>query len=107
MNTNSDRDLDALTKRAITASLVASVVFGGMAAWHYVSPERTVEGVEQAQRTASRLGAKEPAALEREAARDASARAFAEKQAAEQQAQAEAEEHARAEAQRLYPPSHG
>lgn len=100
MNTNSDRDLEALVKRAITASLVAVVVFGGTAAWHYVSPEQTTARVEQARQTASRQSAKESAAPD-------AARALAERQAAGQDAQTDAQELARAEAQRLYPPSHG
>lgn len=99
MNRNIDRDVDALLKRAITASLVAFVVFGGVAAWHYVSSERTAARVEQAQQGALRLSDRKLAALEREADRDAAARAFAEKQAAEQQARAADEEQRSAQAQ--------
>jgi nitrate/nitrite-specific signal transduction histidine kinase len=107
VKTNSDRDLYAVMKRAISALLVAFVVFGGMAAWHYVSSERTLARVEQAERGALRMNARKLAALEREAERDAAAKAFAEKQAAELQAQADAEEQARAAAQPAEAPSHG
>jgi hypothetical protein len=102
MNTNFYRDVDILLKRAITASIVAFVVFGGVAAWQYVSTERIAARIEQAQQTAARASDKKLASLEREVALDAAANAFA-----EQQAQAEAEEQARTEAQRAEPPSHG
>jgi hypothetical protein len=60
MNTNFYRDVDILLKRAITASIVAFVVFGGVAAWQYVSTERIAARIEQAQfyraRSASKKG---------------------------------------------------
>lgn len=99
MDTKVDREVDALLKRAIIASLVAFVVFGGLAAWYNVSSERTAARVEQAQQRALRLNDRKLAALEREAERDAAAKAFAEKQAAEQQARAADEEERNAQAQ--------
>lgn len=91
MRTNARRRQDGMMMRAIRASIVAVIVFGGVFAWHAISAGRTEQRVEQAQRTALTLSAKKQAALEREAALDAAAKAFPEKQAAERELRARAE----------------
>jgi hypothetical protein len=101
MRTNFGRDQNAMRKRAMKASLVALVIFGGGFAWHNVSSERIALRAEQARVAALRMTPKKLAALEREAALDAAAKAFAEKQQAELQARLTAEDPARAQAQRV------
>lgn len=91
MRTNDPRDRDDLMKRAIRASIVTAIVFSSVFTWQGISSKRNEQRVEQAQRAALTLSAKKQAALEREAALDAAARAFAEKQAAEREARARAE----------------
>lgn len=91
MRRNDRREEDEMMRRAIRASIIAVIVFGGVFAWHAISSGRTEQRVEQAQRTALTLSAKKQAALEREAALDAAAKAFAEKQAAERELRARAE----------------
>jgi hypothetical protein len=88
MRTNRDREKNAMRKRALKASLVALVIFGGGFAWQNVSSERTSLRAEQARLAALRMTPKKLAALEREAARDAAANAYAAKQQAEALARA-------------------
>lgn len=101
MHTNSGRDQAAKRKRAIKASLLALVIFGGGYAWQHVASERIAQRADQAQQATLRMTPKKMAALEREAALDAAAKAFAEKQQAELQARLVAEETAHAEARHV------
>lgn len=102
MQNKFDREKQALIKRAINASLVATVVYCGVFVWSSVSSQRTAARVEQAQQSALQLSERKLDALEREAARDAAARAFAQKQAAEREARTRADSaQAQAQAARL------
>jgi hypothetical protein len=88
-----------MRKRALKASLLALVIFGGGYVWHNVSSERTALRAEQARLTALHMTPKKLAALEREAARDAAANAYAARQHAEALARAMTEDPAQVETQ--------
>lgn len=99
MRTNLGRDKEAMRKRAIKASLLALVIFGGGYAWQDVASERIALRADQAHQAKRQMTPRKWEALEREAALDAAAKAFAEKQQAELQARLTAEEAAHAEPQ--------
>jgi hypothetical protein len=84
METNFDRHRHAMARRAVKALLIMLVVFGGGYLWHSVTSERIAARAEQARLTALQMTPRKWAALEREAARDAAAKAFAERLQAEQ-----------------------
>jgi hypothetical protein len=90
-----------MRKRALKASLVALIIFGGGYAWHNVSSERVEARAEQARLTALRMTPKKLAALEREAARDAAANAYAARQQAEALARTMTEDQMQAGTQQL------
>lgn len=98
MNTNSGRDPAAMRKRALKASLLALVICGGGYAWQDVASERIAQRADQAHLAKLSMTPRKWAALEREAALDAAAKAFTEKQQAELQARLAAEDPAHAEA---------
>lgn len=100
MRPEPSRPRRAVLRRAIKASLVALIVFGGGYLWHSASSTRITVRAEQARLAKLRMSPEKWAALEREAERDAVAAAFAAKQQAEAQARALAGEPSRGEAWR-------
>jgi hypothetical protein len=86
MNTNFTRHQRAMATRALKATLVATVLFGGGYLWQQAATERILERAEQARVEQLRMTPRKLEALAREADIAAAAKAYAEQYEAERRA---------------------
>jgi hypothetical protein len=86
MHTNFTRQQRAMAKRALKATLVATVLFGGGYLWQHAATERIVERAEQARVEQLRMTPRKLEALAREEDIAAAAKAYAERYEAERRA---------------------